>query len=192
MFALIPGPFLALMDRLTLGNSFGLPGLQTPSSVYASSAHLHMVVLVSPGPQISLAQSSLHSHQPASHLLLGAMSFLFCSYIRGVQGLLEQAQLRGLPPSTPPEVGSPCRSTESRACSLGGPRPKAHCGTRSPDSPLRFLPHADDFCCCFVIVCLSKDLKYTGQSRCLRWLQSQAPGLHTPSQLDLSSHLYLP
>lgn len=99
MFALIPALFLTLMDPLTLGNSFGLPGLQTPSSVYASSAHLHMVVLVgTAGPQISLAQSSLHSHQPASHLLLGAMSFLFCAYIRGVQGLLEQAQPWGLPP----------------------------------------------------------------------------------------------
>lgn len=121
MFALIPALFLTLMDPLTLGNSFGLPGLQTPSSVYASSAHLHMVVLVgTAGPQISLAQSSLHSHQPASHLLLGAMSFLFYAYIRGVQGLLEQAQPWGLPLSTSPEVGSPCRSTESRAHSLGG------------------------------------------------------------------------
>lgn len=32
----------------------------------------------------------------------------------------------------------------------------AHHGTRSPDFPLKFLPHTDDFCC-FVIVCLSKD-----------------------------------
>lgn len=73
----------------------------------------------------------------------------------GRPGPLEQAQLRGAVKGRP-EAGSPCRSTESRARSLGGPRPEAHRGARSPDRPLRFLPRADDFCC-FVIVCLSKD-----------------------------------